>query len=149
MKLKPRLLEIANLINPNSKVIDVGADHAFLDIYLSKQKNCTCLALDISENCIKIAIKNIIKYSANVLVKVNDGLKNINLNDEIIVISGMGTRTIKKILGRKIKNDLIISTHTNLDELKEFLEEINYKIVIEKEVIDKKKYTIIYAKTTN
>ena len=48
MKLKPRLQAIANLIKDNSKIIDVGADHGLLDIYLSKYKNCTCLATDIS-----------------------------------------------------------------------------------------------------
>ena len=34
MKLSRRLQAISDLINPNSKIIDVGADHAFLDIYL-------------------------------------------------------------------------------------------------------------------
>lgn len=149
MKLKPRLQEIANLIKPNSKVIDVGADHGLLDIYLTKYKNCSCLATDISAKCIEKAKANSIKYETPIDVKVNDGLNNIKLNDEIIVIAGMGTRLIKKILDIDIKNDLIILTHTNLEELKEFLNSKNYQIIIEKEIFDKRNYNIIYAKTTD
>lgn len=147
MKLKPRLKAIADLIENNSKIIDVGADHGLLDIYLSKYKNCTCLATDISPKCIERAILNSIKYKATILTKVNNGLENLKLNNEIIIISGMGTRLIKKILNREIKNELIISSHTNIEELKEFLIQKNYKIIKEKKVIEKKEYTIIQAKT--
>lgn len=147
MKLKPRLQAIADLIEENTKIIDVGADHGLLDIYLSKYKNCTCLATDISPKCIERAILNSIKYKTTILTKVNNGLENLKLTNEIIVISGMGTRLIKKILDREIKNDLIISSHTNIDELKEFLKLKNYKIKKEIKVKEKKDYTIIYAKT--
>ena len=149
MTLKPRLKAIADLIKENSKIIDVGADHGLLDIYLSKYKNCTCLATDISPKCIERAIHNAIKYKATIIAKVNNGLENLQLKNEIIVISGMGTRLIKKILNKEIKNDLIISSHTNIKELKEFLKNKNYKIITEKKVIEKKEYTIIYAKTVN
>ena len=54
---------------------------------------------------------------------------------------------IKKILDRKINNDLIISSHTDIDELKAFLMKKKYKIIKEEKVIEKKEYTIIYAKT--
>ena len=147
MQLKPRLKTIADLIDDNSKVIDIGADHGLLDIYLSKYKNCTCLATDISPKCIERAIQNALKYKTTILTKVNNGIEGMKLNDEIIVISGMGTRLIKKILKRKINNDLIISSHTNIEELKEFLKEKKYQIIREIKVREKKEYTIIYAKT--
>lgn len=146
MKLKPRLQAIADMIDNNSKIIDVGADHGLLDIYLTKYKKCTCLATDISPKCIERAILNSIKYKTTILTKVNNGLENLKLSNEIIVISGMGTRLIKKILEKDIKNDLIISSHTNIEELKEFLTIKNYKIIKEKKVVEKKEYTIIYAK---
>lgn len=148
MKLKPRLQAIADLIKPNTKVIDIGADHGLLDIYLAKYKNCSCLATDISPQCIEKAKQNAEKYQANIETKVTNGLEGIKLDNEIIVISGMGTRLIKKIINRKISNDLIILSHTNIEELKEFLKEINYKVVEEKIINEKKEYQIIYAKTT-
>lgn len=147
MKLKPRLKAIADLIEENSKVIDIGADHGLLDIYLTKYKNCTCLVTDISPKCLERALLNSIKYKVTILIKVNDGLENLNLKDETIVISGMGTRLIKKILHKKIKNNLIISSHTNIEELKNFLKSKNYKITKEIKIKEKKEYTILYAKT--
>ena len=58
----------------------------------------------------------------------------------------MGTKTIKKILNFDIQNDLILSTHTNVEELKEFLDTKNYYIYKEQTITDGKTYNIIYAK---
>ena len=145
LKLSLRLLEICNLIDFGSKVIDVGCDHALMDIYLTKYKNCSCLAIDKSLNCTFRAFQNSIKYNTNLLIKCNDGLDGLNLSDEVIVISGMGTRNIKKILCRNIDNDLIIVTHTDVDELKKFLRESGYKVIFEKKIFDRRNYTIIKA----
>lgn len=146
MKLSKRLKAISDLIKPNSKVIDVGADHAFLDIYLNLYKNCQCLAIDKSKYSTKTAIDNALKYKADIKAITNDGLKNIKLNDEIIVISGMGTRNIMKILNFDLKNDLILSSHTNIEDLKEFLKNKKYYIYKEVIVEEYKTYDVIYAK---
>ena len=146
MKLSKRLKAISDLIEPNSKVIDVGADHAFLDIYLNLYKNCQCLAIDKSKYSTKTAIDNALKYKADIKAITNDGLKNIKLNDEIIVISGMGTRNIMKILNFDLKNDLILSSHTNIEDLKEFLKNKEYYIYKEVIVEEYKTYDVIYAK---
>ena len=146
MKLSKRLKAISDLINPNSKVIDVGSDHAFLDIYLNKCKNCQCLAIDKSKYCTETAINNAIKFEADIKAITNDGLNGIPLSDELIVISGMGTRNIIKILNFDITNDLILSSHTNIDDLKAFLNEKGYYIYKELIIEDGKTYNIIYAK---
>ena len=146
MKLSKRLKAISDLIKPNSKVIDVGADHAFLDIYLNLYKNCQCLAIDKSKYSTKTAIDNALKYKADIKAITNDGLKNIKLNDEIIVISGMGTRNIMKILNFDLKNDLILSSHTNIEDLKEFLKNKKYYIYKEVIVEEYKTYDVIYDK---
>ena len=146
MKLSKRLQTICDLIESNSKIIDVGADHAFLDIYLNKYKNCQCLAIDKSKYCTETAINNAKKYEADITAITNDGLANIKLNNEIIVISGMGTRNIIKILNFDITNDLILSSHTNIEDLKEFLKEKKYYIYKEVIIEDGKTYDIIYAK---
>ena len=146
MRLSKRLKAISDLINPNSKVIDVGSDHAFLDIYLNKYKNCQCLAIDKSKYCTETAINNAIKFEANIKAITNDGLNGIILDNEIIVISGMGTRNIIKILNFDITNDLILSSHTNIYDLKEFLKEKEYYIYKELIIEDGKTYNIIYVK---
>ena len=65
---------------------------------------------------------------------------------EIIVISGMGTRNIIKILNFDLTNDLILSSHTNIDDLKNFLDKKGYYIYKELIIEDGKTYNIIYAK---
>ncbi len=145
MKLSKRLKSIADLILESTDVIDVGADHGLLSIYLNKYKNCSCLATDISHKSLERARINSIKYDSSISLMVTDGLRGISLKDQVIVIAGMGTKTIKKILDIKLDNDLIIMSHTNINELKEFLASKSYNIVLEKEVFDKRYYTIIKA----
>ncbi len=146
MKLSKRLKAIANLIPSNSNIIDIGADHALLDIYLTKEKNCQCLATDISAKCIEKANKNIQKYQVNVTTMVTDGLKNIPLHQEIIVMSGMGTYTILKILNQKITNDLIISSQNDIPYLRKALKKKGYYLYQEQIVKDKHFYVITYYK---
>ena len=51
MNITKRLEAIASLISNNSNVIDVGCDHAYLDIYLTlNRENIFCLACDINKN---------------------------------------------------------------------------------------------------
>ena len=142
--LSKRLQAICDLTPPNTKIIDVGTDHAYVPIYLAKNKNCICLATDISENCIKKAKENI--KDLNIETKVTDGLNGINVKDEIIIISGMGTSTIKKIIQNIKTNDLIISTHTHIPELKKYLKKKHYKIHKEKVIKEKQYYIITYYK---
>ncbi len=142
--ISKRLLFIADLIDNGSFVIDVGADHALLDIYLDKVKNCDCLAIDKSKKCMAKALDNIKKANSNVKYIINDGLLGIDITSAVIVIAGMGTREIKKILDFDLNNTLILETHTDVFELLEFLNEKGYK-VYEYEVFDKRNYKIIKA----
>ncbi len=147
IKLSPRLKAIADLIDENSKVVDIGCDHALLDIFLTQNKNCHCLATDISVSCILKAQDNIKKYDLEKEVKtmITDGLENINYkNYDYIVISGMGFQTIKKILKNKIPNKLIIQSNNNIEKLKYYLFK-KYKLVNEKVVLDNNIYYIIMS----
>ena len=63
IKLSKRLLTIANLIDDNSKVADIGCDHGLVSIYLAMNKqNISIIASDINQNALDNAIKNINKY---------------------------------------------------------------------------------------
>lgn len=146
MKLSKRLQTICDFVPENKNTIDVGCDHALVDIYLNKYKNCNCLATDISKKCIEKANENIKKHQALVQTKVTNGLENINLSDQIIIISGMGTKTILEIINKKITNDLIISTHNNIPLLKKILYKKGYRVYKETVIYDKKYYVITYYK---
>ena len=57
-----RIKEIASLVNDNSFILDVGTDHAYLPIYLIKNKIVMqAYASDISELALKIAQKKVLK----------------------------------------------------------------------------------------
>ena len=142
-KLSLRLKAVADLIEDGSKVIDIGCDHGLLDIYLTKEKKCNCLATDISSTCLKKAIDNIKKYNLNIETKVTNGLEGIDyLNYDYIVISGMGFKTIKKILEGKNPNKLIIQSNNNIEELKHHLLK-KYKLADEKIVYENGFYYVI------
>ncbi|HHW69495.1 MAG TPA: SAM-dependent methyltransferase, partial [Tenericutes bacterium] len=141
MNLSKRLLEIANIVDRDSTVIDIGCDHGLLDIYLSLYKNCKCIASDISEKCVKKTLENIKKYNVGNKVDVilSDGLQKIQVhNDDIIIISGMGTRNILNILTNlKTNNRLIISSHNDLDILRKKICKKGYYIFNEIAITDK------------
>ncbi len=146
MKISKRLETIASLIPNNSKVIDVGCDHALLDIYLSQEKDCECIASDVNANALDQAKYNISRFHVkNVTTVLTDGLEGIAIQPEdVIVISGMGTGTIKSILeGRKLTNRMIISTHTDFEDLRRCMVSLGYQIQDEKYVEEKGKHYII------
>ena len=78
-----RLLKIASLIDDNSKIINVGTDHALLEIYLAQNKNVSSIGIDISESSIKKSKKNVSDNNLNNMITIikNDGLNNIKLKD--------------------------------------------------------------------
>ncbi len=146
MKISKRLEAIADFIPTDSKVIDVGCDHALLDIYLAQEKNCECIASDINKNALDQAKYNISRFHVKKVTTVlTDGLEGILINPtDIVVISGMGTLTIKEILeGRNLSDRMIISTHTDFEDLRKYMVSLGYKIQDEKYVEEKKKYYII------
>lgn len=154
--LSNRLKEIASFIPDNVKMVDIGCDHALLDIYLYKnKKNIKIIASDINENALEQAKKNIKKYKLDKFIetRLSNGLDNIN-SDEIdtIVISGMGSHTIVGILRmnqKKLINvgNIIIQSNNHIDFLRERILELNYYIDSEKLVKDNNIiYTIISFK---
>lgn len=141
-----RLIEIASLIPLASNVIDVGCDHGLLDIYLTLNRKCKCIASDVNENCLSQACENIKKFGLTNEIEVvqSDGLENVKYNkNDYIVIAGMGTDTILKILDKKKNIDhLIIQSNTDLTLLREELSD-NYSIEDEKIIKERGIYYVI------
>ena len=62
IKLSKRLEAISSLVPINSNVIDIGCDHALLDIYLYQHKiSKKIIASDINVNALNNAKENIKK----------------------------------------------------------------------------------------
>ena len=140
--LSKRLETVASLITTDS-IIDVGCDHGYLDIYLTK-KGIKCLATDISNNALNAALTNFKKYNLDIPTICTDGLNNIAIKDtDTIVIAGLGTDSIIKILNKSITNDLVILTHNHLERLRRYVVSLGYYIDKEVFVIDNNKPYIV------
>ncbi|MBQ9024541.1 MAG: SAM-dependent methyltransferase [Bacilli bacterium] len=152
MRTSKRLKAITEFIDENDKIIDIGCDHALLDIYLKEEyPNINVIATDISEGAIKQAKRSIQRHNLDekIDVRIGDGLTVADTEEyDTIVISGMGFYTIKKILSNqeKIKNvkKIIIQSNTDIVKLRKYIIKLGYKISREKLIEDKDIiYTII------
>lgn len=144
--LSRRLQVIASLVTTES-VIDVGCDHGYLDIYLTKN-GIKCLATDISEKSLLKAKYNFNNYNLNIETKLTDGLNDIDIKStDTIIISGMGTDTINKILNKDINNDLIICSNNHLEKLRRYIVNKGYYIKDEIFILENNKpYMVIKFK---
>ena len=151
LKLSNRLLKIASLVKDHDVIIDVGCDHALLDIYLTKNKIVKkAIATDITNGAINMALKNVSYYDClNVDVRLGDGLDTLKKEDKVslIIMSGLGNQKIVSILNNnkeKICNikELIIQSNTGYYELRKEVVKLGY--FIEDEVLIKEN-NIIYV----
>jgi len=147
MILSKRLQAVATLVDINARVIDVGCDHAYLDIYLTQNNDNKCIATDINKNALEQAKKNIKKYNLEdkIETKLTNGLTDIKVKEnDNIIISGMGTYTILEILKtNNLSDTLIISSNNNIDILRREVINLGYYIDSEIFIIDKNKPYII------
>lgn len=149
MKLSKRLISISNFIDDNSNVIDVGCDHALLDIYLFKnKKNIKLIASDVGSGPLKQAKYNIEKYNCDIKVKLGYGISTIEDNIDTVVISGMGGDTIIDILEKdkdKLLNveKLILSPQSEWMNVRRVISSLNFYISDEKLIEDNGKYYLI------
>ncbi|MFA5407356.1 MAG: class I SAM-dependent methyltransferase [Bacilli bacterium] len=149
ISLSKRLLTIASFVE-RDKIVDIGCDHALLDIYLIEQNpNRKIIAADIKQGALKQAAKNIAKYNLtnSIDLRLSDGLSKIEA-DEIntIIMSGLGCPKIVDILNHgKDKltddSDIIIQSNTDYYDLRKAVCSLGYFIANEKLV---KENNIIY-----
>ena len=137
VKLSKRLSMIADMVDNDSILADIGCDHALLDIYLTKVKKVKkTIACDITIGAINQANKNIKVYDAkNVETRLADGLKKITKEDNVdtIVLSGLGNQKIVNILKEaedKLEsvNTIIIQSNTEYNKIRKEVVKLGYKI---------------------
>ena len=149
MKINSRLKMIGDLAPANSFCLDVGCDHALLDIYLVKRNvGITAIASDIAEGPLEHAKANIKKegLEEEIEVRLGDGLSTYTNEINTVIISGMGGRTIIGIFKNSPKvmkkiDTIIISPNNYQEDVKRFLCKNGFYIENEEFVKDNK---IIY-----
>ena len=145
-----RLKSLVKYISSSDKVIDIGCDHALLDIFLIKNniiKNV--IVSDISGNALEQGLNNIKKYDLedNIDARVGNGLEVLKDTDNVdtVVISGMGTNTILEILNNKYIyniNKLIIQSNRDYYELRRDITKLGFIIKNEEVIEDNNKLYI-------
>ena len=135
MRLSKRLKAITEFISDNSNIIDIGCDHALLDIYIYQNyKNVKIIASDIHEGAIKMATRNLKRYELEdkIELRLGDGLSVVDKNEiDTIIISGMGYYNIEKILSdtEKLENveKIILQSNTDIVKLRKSIIKLGYK----------------------
>jgi tRNA (adenine22-N1)-methyltransferase len=153
MLLSKRLEAIANMIDQDDIVLDIGTDHGYLPIYLvSNQIIKLAIACDIKDSPLKMASKNVEKANLKDKIKLvlSDGLESITSYFKTIVIAGVGPRTIINILTNgeaKIKGKtLILQSNVSSNLVRAWLSSNSFKIIDEALVFeDNNYYEIIKA----
>lgn len=162
IKLPNRLQAIAELIDDEATVADIGTDHGYLPVYLALKEQIQpgtvkrIIASDNSEGSLAAIRRNAEKYGVADKIEIvcAPGLDRIGKNDvNTIIIAGVGGETIRDILqaapwtvkectAGKLK--LILQPQTKLDVLREFLHNSGYKLQTETAVTDRgRAYTIL------
>ena len=145
-----RLKSLVKYVNKDDKVIDIGCDHALLDIYLVKKNIINnVLISDISKNALEQGIENIKKYNleSNIESRCGNGLEVLSDRDNIdtIIISGMGTNTILDILNNEYLNNitkLVIQSNKDYDLLRREVIKLGFIISNEEVIVDNDKLYI-------
>ena len=152
MNLSLRLKTVASFVKRGSRLADIGTDHGYIPIYLVKEGVINeAIAMDINKGPLERAQENIRKAGLEdqISIRLSDGLDKLLPGEaDSIIIAGMGGMLIKDILKRGlevIKNtgELILSPHSDLAEVRNFLSEEGLNIIHEEMLIDEGKYYVI------
>ncbi len=153
MRISKRLKTVASLVDKDAILLDVGCDHAMLDIYLAlNNPNMKIYASDVNKKPLSMAKANLAKY--NLTSRINlylaDGLLGIDSSVNTVVISGMGTKTIIEILSKakslgNLGNvlEIIIASNLDYDFLRKFMSSIDYCIDKELVINEKDKFYVV------
>ena len=148
INISNRLLSIASFIDSES-VIDIGCDHGLLDVYLTINKNCKCKACDVNAGIIARAYSNFMKYDVldRIELFIGNGFDDLKIDySYTMVLSGMGTATILKILEKNKTHKIICQTNTDLYDLRKGICDMGYYISSEDVVFENNRYyvTIVF-----
>ncbi|MCI8496826.1 MAG: SAM-dependent methyltransferase, partial [Clostridiales bacterium] len=135
--LDERLALCASMIRPGVKMADIGTDHAYLPVWLTRRGICPhAVAADINPRPLRSACQTIEKYRASELVeaRLSDGLTGLSPSDaDDFVIAGMGGDLIAAILSKVswIKEPhkrLILQPVKSAEELRRYLYENGFRV---------------------
>lgn len=158
IELGERLTRVASYVPKESKVCDVGSDHAYLPVYLIQNDQITsAIAGEVVDGPYLSAKQTVHDYRMEdrIEVRLGDGLQILTKEDRItaVTICGMGGELISRILeagysGGHLngRERLILQPNVAEHFVREWLTNHSYRIVEETVVEDNHRlYEIIVA----
>lgn len=141
--LDDRLLLIASMVREGAIPLDVGTDHAYVPIYLIKNKICkSALASDINTKPLTRACENAQRFGVFEKISFRRGNGIADVHPEQygvtdIIIAGMGGELIAEIISKSDYTRipgvrLILQPMSTVQELRGFLAEMGYATIEEK-----------------
>lgn len=149
MNLSDRLQKIADFVEKESIVADIGTDHGYLAAYLIENNIAKkVIATDVNEKPLQKAINYINENDLEdkIETRLGSGLEVIGENEvDTVIIAGMGGNLIADIIDKQDKNlnsigTFILQPMTNVEELRDYFYKNNYKITKEKLVKEGKRF---------
>ena len=154
MKISKRLKTLGEMIDSKDIILDVGCDHALLDVFCIKEKKCKkAYASDNKSGPLEKAKENIEFYNLKEKIEtiLSDGIEVVPEDVNTIVISGMGGRSIEQILTSNKDNlkkvdYMCLSPNNEYERVRKTIMKIGYSIV-EEIIIEDKKHFYLLVKT--
>lgn len=154
-----RLNTLAKMVDPGSKVADIGTDHAYLPIELVKTGRIQyAIASDVAKGPLENAKNDIVEagLSDQIETRLGNGLETITHQDQVdtVVIAGMGGKLMVDILdvawskNFQFKN-LVLEPNIGEAGVRNWLMMHDYQIIDEKLIAEAgHTYELIKAKLT-
>ncbi|MFV0382240.1 MAG: tRNA (adenine(22)-N(1))-methyltransferase [Breznakia sp.] len=151
MKLSIRLQAIYNFVDEGSIVADVGCDHGLLSCALAiRHRSKKVYACDIAELPLEQAKRTIKHYSVenSVFAILSDGIQNVEKDADTLIIAGLGYDSIHSILNHNLEKlkqfkKIIIQSNREIEKIRMFISEHNFKVIEECCVFDIHYYQVI------
>lgn len=147
MALSKRLFALANQVDDNSSVFDVGADHGLLEKYLidNKKAHMIC-AVENKTGPFSVLSNNLKGY--NVTLSLSDGIEELNECYDTLIIAGMGGKLICDILSKHLEKliyikNIIIDAHRDVYDVRKYLVNRGFYIFFEDIIKENNKFYFI------
>lgn len=156
--LDKRLSAVAALVRQDSRLADIGTDHAYLPVYLVQAGVCpSAIASDIGAGPLEAARHTVTAngLTSKIALRLGDGLATVKAGEvEDVAIAGMGGETIAAILEAApwVKDGrirLILQPMTRAEDLRRWLLHNGFSVSEEHLIVDGRHlYPVLAAEYT-
>ena len=149
MELSMRMKAIAEWLEKDQRVADIGTDHGLLPIYLAKEGFSGLIAADLRPLPLEKGRLNAAKHGVDCIdFRLSDGLENIS-SDEVdaVVIAGLSGETIIAILenaGWLREKTLILQPMSRAQVLRQYLSDAGYGLQEEKLIFEENRFFVLH-----